>query len=53
MQLEQREYNGKDELYQVVDGMLTSFSIEMIETVFVDSMNRLQRLIDVNDDYVS
>jgi transposase len=40
-QLEQREYNGKDELYEVVDETLTGLSIEMIETVFVDWMNRL------------
>jgi hypothetical protein len=38
-QLERREYNGKDELYEsyeVVDEVLTGLSIEMIETVFVD-----------------
>jgi hypothetical protein len=51
--LEQREYNGEDELYEVVDEILTGFSIEMIETVFADWMNGLQRLIDGNDDYVS
>jgi hypothetical protein len=33
--------------------ILTGLSIEMIETVFVDRMNRLQRLIDGNGDYVS
>jgi hypothetical protein len=52
-QLERREYNGEDELYEVVDEILTGPSIEMIETVFVDWMNRLQRLIDGNGDYVS
>jgi hypothetical protein len=36
-----------------MDEFLTSPSIEMIETVFVDWMNRLQCLIDGNDDYVS
>jgi hypothetical protein len=36
-----------------VDEILTDLSIEMIETVFVDWMNLLQRLIDGNGDYVS
>jgi hypothetical protein len=40
-QLERRKYNGEDELYGVVDEILTGLSIEMIETVFVDGMNRL------------
>jgi hypothetical protein len=46
-QLERREYHGEDELYElyelyeVVDGILTRLSIGMIETVFVDWMNRL------------
>jgi histone-lysine N-methyltransferase SETMAR len=52
-QLERREYNGEDELYEVVDEIFTSLSIEMIEAVFVDRMNRLRRLIDGNGDYVS
>jgi hypothetical protein len=41
-QLKRREYNGEDEFYEVVDEILTGLSIEMIETVFVDRMNRLQ-----------
>jgi hypothetical protein len=52
-QLERREYNGENELYEVVDEILTGISIEMIETVFVDWMNRVQRLIDGNSDDVS
>jgi hypothetical protein len=52
-QLEQREYNGADELYEAVDDILTDLSIEMIETVFVHCMNRLQSLVDGNGDYVS
>jgi hypothetical protein len=52
-QLERREYNGEDELYKIVDEILTGLSIEMIETVFADWMNRLQPLIDGNGDYVS
>jgi hypothetical protein len=52
-QLERREYNGEDELYEVVDEILTGVSIEVIETVFVDWMNQLQRLIDGNVDYFS
>jgi hypothetical protein len=52
-QLERREYHGQDELYEVVNDILTGLSIEMIETVFVDWMNRLQRLIDGNGDSVS
>jgi hypothetical protein len=36
-----------------VDEILTGLSIEMIETVFVNWMNRLQRLIDGNADYLS
>jgi hypothetical protein len=52
-QLEQREYNGENELYEVVDEILTGLSIEMIKTVFVDWMNRLQRLIDGSGDHVS
>jgi hypothetical protein len=36
-----------------MDEFLTGLSIEMIETVFVDWMNRLQHLIDGNGDYVS
>jgi hypothetical protein len=37
-----------------VGEILTGLSIEMIETVFVDWMNRLQRLIDGNGngDYI-
>jgi hypothetical protein len=53
IQLEQREYNGENEFYEVVDVLLTGLLIEMIETVFVDWINRLQRLIDGNGDYVS
>jgi transposase len=49
-QLERRECNGEDELCDGVDEILTGLSIEMIETVFVDWMNRLQRLIDGNGD---
>jgi hypothetical protein len=52
-QLERREHNGEDELYVVVDEILIGLSIEMIETVFVDWMNRLQRLIAGNGDCVS
>jgi hypothetical protein len=52
-QLERREYNGEDELYKIMDEIMTGLSIEMIETVFVDWMNRLQRLIDGHGDYVS
>jgi hypothetical protein len=37
----------------MVDEILTGLSIEMIEMVFVDWMNRLQRLIDGNGDCVS
>jgi hypothetical protein len=44
---------GKDELYEAVDEILTGLLIEMIETVFVDWMNRLQRLIEGNGNYVS
>jgi hypothetical protein len=47
------EYNGEDELHEVVDEILTSISIETIKTVFVNSMDRLQRLIDGNGNYVS
>jgi hypothetical protein len=36
-----------------VDEILTGVSIEMIETVFVDWMNRFQRLTDGNVDDVS
>jgi hypothetical protein len=49
-QLERREYNREDESYEVLDEILTGLSIE---TVFVDWMNRLQRLIDGNRDYIS
>jgi hypothetical protein len=52
-QLEQRYYNREDELHEVVDEILTGISIEMIETVFFDWMNQLQRLIDGNGDCVS
>jgi hypothetical protein len=38
---------------EVVNEILTNASIEMIETVFVDWVNQLQRLIDRNGDYVS
>jgi hypothetical protein len=51
-QLERREYNGEDELCVVVDEILTGLSIKMIETAFVDWMNRPQRLIDETGDYV-
>jgi hypothetical protein len=36
-----------------MDEILTGLSIEIVETVFVDWMNRLQRLIDGNGGYVS
>jgi hypothetical protein len=52
-QLKRREYNGEDELYEVRDEFLTGISIERIETVFIDWMNRLQHLINGNDGYVS
>jgi hypothetical protein len=39
--------------YEVVDQILTGLSIDMIEAVFVDWMNRLQHLINGNGDYVS
>jgi hypothetical protein len=52
-QLERREYNGEDKLYEAVDEILTDLSVGMIEAVFVDWMNRLQRLINGNGDYVS
>jgi hypothetical protein len=45
--------NGENELYVVVDEILTGLSIETIETSFVDWMNRVQHLIDGNVDYVS
>jgi hypothetical protein len=51
-ELERREHNGEDELYEVVDEILTDLSIEMIEIVFVDWMNQIQRLIDGSDDWV-
>jgi erythromycin esterase-like protein len=35
-QLERRKYKGDNELYELVDEILTGLSIEMIETVFVD-----------------
>jgi hypothetical protein len=53
IQLERREYNEEDELYEVMDEILTCLSTEMIETLFIDWMNRLQPLIDGNGDYVS
>jgi hypothetical protein len=52
-QLKRREHNEKDELYEIVDKTLTGLSVEMIEPIFVDGMNRLKRLIDGNVDYVS
>jgi hypothetical protein len=52
-QLEGREYNGEDELHEVMDEILTGLSIEMIETVFVDWMNQLQRLMNGNGDRFS
>jgi hypothetical protein len=52
-QLERREYNGENKLFEVPDEILTGLSVQMIETVFVDWMNRLQRLPDGNGDYVS
>jgi hypothetical protein len=52
-QLERREDNGKDELYEGVNEILSGLSIEMIEMVFVDWINRLQCLINGNGDFVS
>jgi hypothetical protein len=40
--------NGEDELSEVMDEILICLSIEII-----DWMNRLQRLIDGNGNYVS
>jgi hypothetical protein len=53
IQLEEREHNLEDERYEAVDEILPGISGEMIETVFVDWMNRLQRLFDGNGDSVS
>jgi hypothetical protein len=53
IQLERREYNWEDELYELVDEIVTDLSIKMIETVFVDWMNQLECLIDGHGDYVS
>jgi hypothetical protein len=53
IQLERREYSGEDELCEVVNEILAGLSIEMIETAFVDWINRLQCLIDENGDSVS
>jgi hypothetical protein len=52
-QLGRREYNREDELSEVVDEMLTGLSIEMVETVFVDWVNRLQHMIDGVGGYLS
>jgi hypothetical protein len=52
-QFQQREYDGEDELYEVVDEILADLSTEMIETVFGDWMDRLKCVIDGNSDYVS
>jgi hypothetical protein len=52
-QLERGEYNGEDELYEVVNEIWRGILIKLIETVCVDLTNRLQRLIDGNGDYVS
>jgi hypothetical protein len=56
IQLERRKYYGEDELYksyEVVDEILTGLSIEMIEMVFGDWINRSQRLIDGNGNDIS
>jgi hypothetical protein len=53
IELGRREYNGEDELYEVVDERLTGLIVKMIETVFVDWMNRLQCLTDGTGDCVS
>jgi hypothetical protein len=52
-QLERREYNGEDELYEAMDEILSVLSIEMIETVSVDWMNGLECSIDGTCDYIS
>jgi hypothetical protein len=52
-QLERIEYNREVEFYEGVDDILTGLSIEMIETVFVDWMNRFQRLTEGNGDHFS
>jgi transposase len=51
--LKRREYNGEDELYDIMDEILTGLSIEMIEMVFADWMNRLQGITDGHGDHVS
>jgi hypothetical protein len=43
----------EDELHEVADEIFTGLSIKMTETVFVDWMNQLQRLIDGNGDHIS
>jgi hypothetical protein len=53
IRLERREYHGEDELYEAMDKSLSGLSIEMIETVFVDWISRLQQLNDGNSEYVS
>jgi histone-lysine N-methyltransferase SETMAR len=52
-ELERREYEGEDELYEVVDEILAGLSIEMIEAVFGKWMDRLERVITGNGDYIS
>jgi hypothetical protein len=49
--LDEENIMGKKN-YEVGDEILICLSIEMIKMVFVDWMNRLQRLIDGNGDYI-
>jgi hypothetical protein len=51
--LERREYNREDEVNEAEVEMLIDHLIELIETVFIDRMNRRQLLLDGNGDYVS
>jgi hypothetical protein len=50
---DRRKYHGKGELHEMVDEILTSLSIEMIEIVSSDWMDRIQRVIDGNGEHVA
>jgi hypothetical protein len=53
VQLKRRQNDDSDELYEVVDEILAGRSIEMIETVFGDWMDRPERVTHENNEYIS
>jgi hypothetical protein len=52
VKLLQRQLTDADQLFDAVDEIVTSLSIETIEDVFQNWIHRTERVIELNGDYV-